>query len=463
MIEVDKKMTHAWKLLLWGWLALSATGFLGCSLNEPPRTVALTDPPAFRPKGPQQVKTLPEALAAIMTVCSEDLELPRVEPLYVDLYRDAGSYAAYTGKLPRYQEDRARLTLALPHENRLHINLESKQGQSWGTLLRLLAHGYGHNVEYVLSASTQPARRWISEGFADWIAARVMDSLGWESYASTLSRAVRELSRYDFQYPELSRLESAADWAEVSGQPEGRIGTFDLAFYAVDRLVRKKGVAGMMNYFQSEDFAASFGLDAGQFELEVERDVTSLAETRQPPGGDFQAARPEWKTGYRWLYALKAPGLTGNALVPNEIVREDVFEDTPVYVLDVGKNEYPHDKETLSVLGTLSEGKAVGKNDPPSLPLEWPLKVGKRWRNHYVAFDLEHNQSDEIDTDVMVTDIDLVRVPAGAFPAFRIETYANGELISEQWYAPEARWFVKSRFYREDGVVEQSLVSFKAD
>src|SRR5258706_11508161 len=332
MIETaHRKTAFSSKRPLWGWLALSALGFCGCSLNEPPRIVSILNPPVFRPKSPQQVKTLAEALAAIMTVCAEDLELPRVEPLVVEVYKDAGAYAAYTEKLPRFQEDRTRLTLALPHENRLHINLESKRGQSWGTLVRLLAHGYGHNLEFVLSASARPARRWISEGFADWIAAKVMDSLGWESYASTLSRATRELARYDFHYPELSRLESAAGWAQVSGQPQGRIATYDLAFYAVDRLVRKNGVAGMMNYFQSEDFAASFGLDAAHFELEVERDVTSLAETRQPPGGDFEAPRPEWKAGYRWQYALKAPGVAGNVLVPNEIAREDVFECIPAH------------------------------------------------------------------------------------------------------------------------------------
>ena len=58
-----------------------------------------------------------------------------------------------------------------------------------------------------------------------------------------------------------------------------------------------------------------------------------------------------------------------------------------------------------------------------------------------------------------------IRVPAGTFEAFRVETYEtqSGELISEQWYAPEVRWFVKSKIYREEGVVEQELMSFKLD
>jgi hypothetical protein len=58
-----------------------------------------------------------------------------------------------------------------------------------------------------------------------------------------------------------------------------------------------------------------------------------------------------------------------------------------------------------------------------------------------------------------------VRVPAGTFAAFRVETYEtqSGELFSEQWYAPEVRWFVKSKIYREEGSIEQQLLNFKLD
>jgi hypothetical protein len=116
-------------------------------------------------------------------------------------------------------------------------------------------------------------------------------------------------------------------------------------------------------------------------------------------------------------------------------------------------------------LATISRGKTISKNDPPSLPLDWPLKVGLRWQNNYVLKDIEGKPHEKIETEVVVGDAETVRVPAGSFPALRVETYASpgGELISDQWYAPAVKWFVKSKFYREDGVVEQNLVSFKAD
>src|SRR5262249_34941965 len=152
------------------------------------------------------------------------------------------------------------------------------------------------------------------------------------------------------------------------------------------------------------------------------------------PGG-AQAQKPQWKPGYQWRYALSAPGFKP-ALIVNEIVREDVFDGVPVYILAAGKNEYPHDKESLSVLAALSGGNTLSKNDPPSLPLNWPLRVGLKWENDYVVVDAEHKQTAKIETRVVVADFETVHVPAGAFPSFRIETYTAGSLISDQWYAP---------------------------
>ncbi len=447
------------------FLALAAAG---CSTAEPPRVVPITDPPAFRPRGPLQVKTLPEALAAIVTVCTTDLELPPVQPLYAQLYKDADSYAYYTSRLGGEREripgQKQELSLALPHENRLHINMAGARGQSWGALLRLLAHEYGHNIEFVVAAS-RSAPRWVSEGFAEWVAAKVMDGLGWESYSSSLGRAERELLRYEFVPPDPSQLETIAGWTKASQQPKGRVATYDLAFFAVDKLIEKKGVSAILDFFAFKDFKEAFGVAPEVFQRSIATQLETAYNATAASGKRFQAQLPEWKVGYQWRYALQAPGLRGVALVPNEVVREEVFEGRPVYILAAGNNEYPHEKDTLAVLATLTGGKVAMKNDPPSLTLDWPLEVGKHWENHYVIQDVEQKHSEKIDTEVVVGDFEVVRVPAGSFPAYRIETYASsgGELLSDQWYAPAVKWFVKSRFYREDGVVEQSLAAFKLD
>ncbi|MGH7767831.1 MAG: hypothetical protein ACREQP_10285, partial [Candidatus Binatia bacterium] len=216
-----------------------------------------------------------------------------------------------------------------------------------------------------------------------------------------------------------------------------------------------------MDYFRAKHFLQSFGLTPGDFEREFMQTVNALAAVHRPRGDGRRTRAPEWKAGYRWQYLFTAPGVKGT--VVNQVAREAVFEKSPSYVLAIGKNEYPHAKDNLGVLATISGGKTINKNDPPSLPLAWPLEAGKQWRNSYVSEDAERKRTQRIDTEVVVAALEEVRVPAGIFEAFRVETYdtQTGELISEQWYAPRARWFVKTRIYRDEGPLEQELLSFK--
>jgi hypothetical protein len=441
---------------------LFATAY-GCSLHDPPRLLPVVNPPVFRPASPEQITTLEEAIAAIMTVCTQDLGFPPVEPLHLHVYDGANAYSYYTDGVPRLRADKIRQTLAVPHENRLHVNMEAAGGRPWGMLVRHLAHEYGHNLEFVLMGGAKPTGHWMREGFADWIAAKVMDALGWESYASSLSRAERELARYGPYLPRLEELDRTGHWLWVLERPKGRAGTHDLSFLAVHSLIEKGGAAKMMDYFQSKNFLRSFGLTPQDFQRELERSVNALAAAHRPRGDGRQARPPEWKAGYRWQYLFAAPGVKGT--VSNLVAREEVFEKSPSYVLAIGKNEYPHAKGTLAVLATLSDGKTIGRNDPPSQPLAWPLGTGKQWRNSYVAEETERRRTQRIDTEVLVAALEEVRVPAGIFEAFRVETYDSqtGELILEQWYAPRARWFVKSRIYRDEGPLEQELIGFKLD
>lgn len=444
-------------------LALILGAAAGCSavMDSPPAT-KITGHPVFRPKMPQQVTNLQEAIATILTAC-DDLGLPPVDPLYLQLYINANAYAYYARDFAPLPKDFVPLTVAQAYGNKLYINLEQKRGQTWASLLRRLAHDYGHNVQYVLAGRPKSGRQWMTEGFADWVAAKVMDKLEWESYASSLSRARREIARYGAGAPRLSQLESAAAWAKALEQEMGRVKTYHVAFLAVDRLIEKHGIAAMMNYFATEDFSAAFGTAPADFERQVQALLAGAAGG--PASGNLKADKPDWKPGYEWQYALKAPGLQGAVLLPNKVVREETFEDVPAYVVSIGTKEYPHAKETLGVLATLSEGKTISKNTPPSQPLAWPLEVGKQWSNDFAMEAPERKGGPKIETEIVVGAAEEVRVPAGVFQALRVETYAayTGELVSEQWYAPRVKWLVRSRVYREEGVIEQQLVDFKID
>lgn len=453
------------RVVSWYWLACSllALAFLGCTIAEPPRIIPVSNPAVFRPKSPQQVKSLEQAMAAVMTVCSQDLGLPVVEPFYLHLYKDANAYAAYTFGFARLPEQIVRLTLALPQENRLHINIERTRGQPWGSLLRILAHEYAHNVEYVLISSARPWIQWIREGFADWVAAKVLDSLGWENYSTELARARQELSRYKGSLPKLTLVEDSRVWLNMVDQPKGKIITYKLAFIAVDKLIEKRGLSGMMNYFRSDDFQGSFGLTWSDFETELTSILTDLGEARAGIRKGSKAERPEWKVGYQWQYALKGPGI--RTTTTSELIREDTFEGAPSYVLRIGMNEYLYTRDGLALLATLAGGRTIRKNNPPLQPLSWPLEVGKEWRSNIVVENLEQKSSQRMDIETVVANNEEVKVSAGTFETFKIEIYSfqTGELMWEHWYSPQIKWFVKSKAYRQEGVIEQELISFKLD
>jgi hypothetical protein len=79
--------------------------------------------------------------------------------------------------------------------------------------------------------------------------------------------------------------------------------------------------------------------------------------------------------------------------------------------------------------------------------------------------NVEQKSSQRMDIETVVAGVEEVNVPAGVFETFRIEAYDvhTGELMFERWSAPRVKWFVKSKDYRQEGVIEQALQSFKVD
>ena len=68
---------------------------LACDIPERPKTTTISNPPAFRPSSPKDVKTPEQALGAIITVCRDALHLPVVNPVHLSVYKNTASYAFY--------------------------------------------------------------------------------------------------------------------------------------------------------------------------------------------------------------------------------------------------------------------------------------------------------------------------------------------------------------------------------
>jgi hypothetical protein len=197
-----------------------------------------------------------------------------------------------------------------------------------------------------------------------------------------------------------------------------------------------------------------------QFEKEFKAAVN---ESRTPTLTDGKAEKPDWKIGHQWHYAWKAPGRSG--VLARELVREEIFEGQPSYILKAGDSENFHIKDNLGLLATATKGKIATRRSAAHEFFAWPLETGKEWKTAFVRENHTQKSSDKLAYVKVIAGVEDLRVPAGNFDAFKIETYGSdsGRLVTEHWYAPTVKWFVKIRQYLQVGVREEELTKFNLD
>jgi hypothetical protein len=145
----------------------------GCDAPELPKIVTISKAPVFRPSSPQEIHTLEEAMATIITTCREHLALPVVDPLRVHLYKNTKSFGILFGR--RNRMDVEEVTASAQGSD-IHVNLEALEARPWREEVQLLAHEYTHGVHYTL-AGRGDRSFWFVEGFAEWVAAKVLHAL----------------------------------------------------------------------------------------------------------------------------------------------------------------------------------------------------------------------------------------------------------------------------------------------
>lgn len=196
---------------------------------------------------------------------------------------------------------------------------------------------------------------------------------------------------------------------------------------------------------------------------QVTQEKLAQGETKPIAQTGVKAEKPEWKVGYEWRYAWKGP--KGSGTLTREIVREDAFEGVPSYVMRAAKSEYYITKNGLGELAGMSGGRLTLKRDSPYQFFSWPLEIGKEWKNSFLSENIQEKSSQTFDLRMVIVKIEEIKVPAGTFETFKIEAYDSygGNLTSEYWYSPKAKWFVRFKRYLREGVREEELISLKVD
>jgi hypothetical protein len=341
-----------------------------------------------------------------------------------------------------FRSDLAHLA-ATADKNKIHINLDKTPHLPWGRAIHVLAHEYGHSVENDLT-SLRVHGQWFIEGFAEWVAAKVVDALGWQAYELSLRRIKLELARQREFIPSLYELSGNREWQSFIRKPKDGVMAYNLAAAAVDRLVRIKGIANAVQYIRSGDFDAAFGEPEAGFKIDIKNRV--LDSPRQKPR-EFLMRKPDWQIGYRWIYEETVGGKKTALLA--QIAKENTVRGRQVFVVKVGDGEELYDKNTLGLIATMKNKQLATYRDQPNRMFEWPLQVAKEWNNNYKLRDVDLKKTDVISRAMVATTLEEITVPAGRFTSAKIEAYNNesGHLVAEYWYAPAAKWFVKTINY----------------
>ena len=428
----------------------------GCDFPQKPRAVTISNPPVVRPSKPSDIKSLHEAMGAIIAICREELRVPTPDPIEFRLYENSASFASYGQGWNTLPIDLENFT-AFTHNSTIHINLGRTDGEKWEKLVGLLAHEYGHAIE--ASISSTRSSRWFSEGFASWVAARVLHSLGWHDYALTLDRAKIELINNHANLKSLSDLEW--HWQTIYEKRKGFLETYILAFFATARLIDRQGLPATLEYIKSRDFEKSFHMSHDTFSADFAVHLSSLIPSKKVHPAIME--KPEWKVGDQWTYAVKHPG--HEPVLTRQIVREDRFEGEPSYVVMGEKNEVFRSKQTLERLAISRAEQIIERNVGSSGNFSWPLTLGKQWQSTYSRQDLVSKTKRTIRFSNVVSEISDITVPAGTFLSARVQRYnsANGRLMSEYWYSPKAKWNVKLRDFSDTAFREDELIRFKID
>ncbi len=172
-------------------------------------------------------------------------------------------------------------------------------------------------------------------------------------------------------------------------------------------------------------------------------------------------AAPVWHVGDEWEYAYQSP--SGSGTYVWSFHRIEALDGEQNYVIKSGTREIFCRVSDLAGTMERVDGVVVLRETPARLMYAWPLAVGKSW-------ELSHRQERPVDRQTTdrssqwtVDAEEDVTVVAGTFRTLKItwRSKNTGAMVTEMWYAPAMKQWVKIREVLSSGIREREMVSFK--
>jgi hypothetical protein len=216
-----------------------------------------------------QIGSYAEALATTLSVMEREIGLPRPQARVVFVPDQARFEAQLLqiGYPVDLAKNAAQLMNAIGGHRAILINEERLSRQDWPGRMVTLAHELTHVLQYELGGGTRgSSAQWLREGFAEWVALRVMAALGHADPADVRRQAIMRVrtASPDERFARLEALATFPAWVDQSRGPAGS-RLYDFALVGAMALVERHGVDAVLGYFRRfatrQDPAANF-LDA---------------------------------------------------------------------------------------------------------------------------------------------------------------------------------------------------------
>lgn len=226
----------------------------GCTASAgPPRVITMDDIRVGPSRQAIFIGDYDRALVSIAAVTEKELGLPKLRAsLHFFPNRDALRLELEAqGAPPVVARDAAAVMMAIGGPGSVLINEAAFADLNWNSRIAVLAHELAHTMQYDLAGGTRgTSDQWLREGFAEWVQAHVLDTLGVMRREDIRARSVRWVrDRHARQsLPPLSALTTFPEWVSFHNG-RARDSLYPYAFVATDFLIERHGLNAMTTYF----------------------------------------------------------------------------------------------------------------------------------------------------------------------------------------------------------------------
>lgn len=174
-----------------------------------------------------------------------------------------------------------------------------------------------------------------------------------------------------------------------------------------------------------------------------------------PPSGAVIIGKPKYNAGEKWIETMQdmISGAHTEHITKVVSANGDGSYETTIEIPEYNrkmKNYYDKDGYLLAVENIVGDQEYPVRR-PPFRPIEFPIWVGKKWKNEtYLSWNVKGQRYYKYKSYCEVEKYEEVETQAGSFMAYRIKRLTinlstQGRSTAVFWYSPEIKYIIKGK------------------